>query len=97
MVNSNDTPGGNVMIVSGQHGFEIKTLFIEPEFLRCAEAARIYNISRAKIYELMREGKIEYVSLRKRGSTSGVRLIKLASIRKFMNDRLQGGENKGSK
>ncbi|MBK1831332.1 helix-turn-helix domain-containing protein [Verrucomicrobiaceae bacterium R5-34] len=61
---------------------------LNPEFLRVSDAAKIYALSKAKLYSLMSEGKITYVSLRERGKVRGVRLIKADSIKHFMEARL---------
>jgi hypothetical protein len=45
------------------------------EWLRVSDAMHIYSLSRAIIYEMIRNGEIRSVLLRKRGNVSGSRRI----------------------
>jgi hypothetical protein len=51
-----------------------------PEWLRVSDAVRIYSLSRSKIFELLSDGEIKSVSLRKRGNVRGARRILTSSI-----------------
>jgi hypothetical protein len=58
---------------------------LKPEYLRPAAASRVFAIGRTKIYELIAEGKIASVSLRKRGQRRGSRLISYSSLKDFLD------------
>ena len=59
---------------------------------RPAEASRVYSLSRSKLYELIKNGKIASVSLREEGQTKATRLLSVASLRRFLEARSEGGE-----
>lgn len=63
---------------------------LEPEYIRVGDAVRIFALSKPKLYELMGEGKVRYVSIRKRGQQRGTRLIVLESLRSFLANLEQG-------
>ena len=65
---------------------------LTPEYLRPAEASRVYSLSRSKLYELIKNGKIASVSLREEGQTKATRLLSVASLRRFLEARSEGGE-----
>ena len=73
--------------IVGTTGTELK-----PEYLRPAQAARVFNISRSKLYELIKSGRIASVSLREEGQSKATRLISVASLRSFLEGRTEGGE-----
>lgn len=56
-----------------------------PEWIRPGDLPIRFGIGRTKGYELMAQGKIESVSIRKPGAKHGTRLIKVASIRAYLN------------
>lgn len=64
----------------------------KPEFLRPAAACRIFSIGRTKIYELIADGKIASVSMRKRGQRHGTRLISYDSLKNYLQSLAEGGE-----
>lgn len=45
------------------------------EWLRVSQVVAQYNIGRTFLYELLRDGKLRSVSLKKRGAIRGIRLI----------------------
>lgn len=65
---------------------------LPPEYLRPAEAARVFSISRSKLYELMKAGKVTSVSLREEGQTKATRLLSISSLRRFLESRSEGGD-----
>ncbi len=57
-----------------------------PEWLRIPEAIKRFGISRTKLYELISDGDIKSVSLRKRGQVRGTRLISYDSMCDYLNN-----------
>ena len=53
---------------------------IKPEWIRVTDAVRVSGMSRSKIYELIKAGKIRSFSKRERGAIRGMRLIFLDSL-----------------
>ena len=49
-------------------------------------------MSRSKIYELIKTGQVASVSLREEGQTKATRLLSIASLRRFLESRTEGGE-----
>ena len=62
---------------------EITTLRIK--WLKVRAACAYSGISRAKLYQLMAEGQIKSISVRKKGNTRGLRLISAESIDTFLD------------
>jgi hypothetical protein len=60
----------------------------EPEWCRVPDVFRIFGIRRGSLYNLLKDGEIKSVCLRRRGYKQGQRLIQIASVRDFLN-RLQ--------
>ena len=62
--------------------------WIEPEFLRLPrpkERCRLSQLSRTTLCELIDEGKIKAVKLRKRGSSRGIVLINRRSLLDYLH------------
>ena len=57
--------------------------FLPLEFIRPAQASKIFSVSRSIIYDLMNEGLIRSINLTKKGSVKGARLISYPSIRNY--------------
>jgi hypothetical protein len=66
----------------------------QPEFCRPADMPRLFGIGRTYAYQLINEGKIKSISLRKRGARFGVRLISCDSVREFLAREMEKGEEK---
>jgi hypothetical protein len=64
----------------------------QPEFCRPADMPRLFGIARTYTYQLIRDGKIKSVSLRKRGARFGVRLISCDSVREFLAREMERTE-----
>lgn len=62
---------------------------IQPEFGRWRDVQRLFGIKRGTLYNLMAEGKIKSVVLRRRGNLHGCRLFHLESIRQYLNSLLE--------
>ncbi|MEZ5327832.1 MAG: hypothetical protein R3F19_22530 [Verrucomicrobiales bacterium] len=58
---------------------------VRPEWLRIPEAIKRFGMSRTKLYELISEGDVRSVSLRKRGQLRGTRLISYDSMCDYLN------------
>jgi hypothetical protein len=56
----------------------------KPEWLRVAEAVRIYGIGRSSLYVLVAEGKIRSAVIRRRNALRGTRLINCDSLAAFI-------------
>lgn len=56
-----------------------------PEFLDARGVKKYFCISRAHLYELLRDRKIKGISVRRPGASRGKRLFVVASIRNFLN------------
>ena len=63
-----------------------------PEWFRVNEAVAFSRISRPKIYQIIKTGKLKTVSLREPGQMKGTRLISADSLRAFLEARASGGE-----
>jgi hypothetical protein len=59
------------------------------EFGRTCGLERLFWLKRGVRYQLIRNSKINSCSLRKPGAQTGVRLIHLASVRKFVESNLK--------
>ena len=67
---------------------------VQPEFVRLpAQGQRDpwTGLSRAQLYQLITMGEIRTVSLRRKGTTRGTRLICLSSLLSFLRGRIEGG------
>jgi hypothetical protein len=65
---------------------------LKPEWLRLPDASRVSGIGRSSLYNLIKENKIKSVSLRKRNSFRGIRLINADSLNAFIESFANGGE-----
>jgi hypothetical protein len=59
-----------------------------PEFGRWQDVQRLYGIKRGTLYNLVNEGQIKSVALRRRGNVHGCRLFHLASISEYLNSMM---------
>ena len=57
-----------------------------PEFGRWRDVERHFGIKRGTLYNLMAEGKVKSVFLRRNGNVHGCRLFHLASVSQYIND-----------
>jgi hypothetical protein len=60
-----------------------------PEFGRWRDVERHFGIKRGTLYNLMAEGKVKSVLLRRKGNVHGCRLIHLASVSQYINGLLK--------
>lgn len=62
-----------------------------PEYIRPADA-RLFGLSRSMLYQLMAEGLVESVLVRRPGRARGMRLVRVASLRAYIEShRSEGG------
>jgi hypothetical protein len=62
---------------------------VMPEFGRWRDVEELFGIKRGTLYNLMAEGKIKSVSIRRRGNVHGCRLIHLQSVRDYLQSLLE--------
>jgi hypothetical protein len=60
-----------------------------PEFGRWRDVERHFGIKRGTLYNLMAEGKVKSVHLRRKGNVHGCRLFHLASVSEYLNGLLE--------
>lgn len=56
------------------------------EFGRIADVTRLFGLRRGTIYGLLALGRIKGVLLRVRGAKSGIRLIDIDSVRRYIRE-----------
>ena len=61
------------------------TAALRPEWLRIPDAVRYSGIGRSSLYTLISDGKIKSVSIRKRDTVKGIRLISVDSIDEYLS------------
>jgi hypothetical protein len=54
------------------------------EWLRVSDVTKLFRISRSLTYELIKEGKLRSVCLRRKNRQSGIRLIATDSVRAYI-------------
>jgi hypothetical protein len=64
---------------------------IDPEFVDCKGLEVGWGIKRSLAYQLLNDGKIRGVSLRKRGAVRGKRLFSVNSVRAFSREQMEQG------
>jgi hypothetical protein len=63
---------------------------IQPEWLKVRDAARLVSLSVPTIYNLVNEGLVKSVSLRRPGMIRGARLISVDSLRGYLSSLPSG-------
>jgi hypothetical protein len=59
------------------------------EFGRWQDVQRLFGIKRGTLYNLIAEGKVKSVVLRRKGNVHGCRIIHLASVSGYLNSLMQ--------
>jgi hypothetical protein len=86
------------LIKTGEHPEIIVPLFggavrppqhIDPEFVDCRGLEAGWGIKRSLAYQLLNDGKIHAVSLRRRGAIRGKRLFSVDSVRSFLRQQME--------
>jgi hypothetical protein len=62
---------------------------VDPEFVDCKGLEAGWGIKRSLAYQLLNDGKIKGVSLRRRGQSRGKRLFSVDSIRAFLREQME--------
>ena len=62
---------------------------IDPEFVDCRGLEAGWGIKRSLAYQLLNDGKIHGVSLRRRGAIRGKRLFSVDSVRSFLREQME--------
>jgi hypothetical protein len=62
---------------------------IDPEFVDCKGLEAGWGIKRSLAYQLLNDGKIHGVSLRRRGTIRGKRLFSVDSVRSFLRKQME--------
>jgi hypothetical protein len=62
---------------------------IDPEFVDCQGLQAGWGIRRSLAYQLLADGKIRGVSLRRRGRSRGKRLFDVNSVRQFLRKQME--------
>jgi len=62
---------------------------IDPEFVDCRGLEAGWGIKRSLAYQLLADGKIQGVSLRRRNQIRGKRLFSVDSIREFLRSQME--------
>jgi hypothetical protein len=63
---------------------EASSVSNSPEFIDSKGMRQMFGISRTAAYDLIRDGLIKSVSLRRRGCARGRRLFDVASVREYL-------------
>jgi hypothetical protein len=64
---------------------------VDPEFVDCKGLEAGWSIKRSLAYQLLNDGKIKGVSLRRRNQVRGKRLFSVDSVRAFLRAQMEGG------
>jgi hypothetical protein len=64
---------------------------VDPEFVDWQGLQACFSIKRSLAYQLLRDGKIKAVSLRRDGKDRGKRLFNVASVREFLRKQMENG------
>jgi len=62
---------------------------VHPEFGRWQDVQRLFGIKRGTLYNLLAEGKVKSVSMRRRGNKFGCRLFYLPGISEYLHSLLE--------
>jgi hypothetical protein len=64
---------------------------VDPEFVDCKGLEAGWSIKRSLAYQLLNDGKIKGVSLRRRNQVRGKRLFSVDSVRALLRAQMAGG------
>jgi hypothetical protein len=56
-----------------------------PEYIRVPQVTSMFGISRSHLFILIGNGTVESIHMKRPGAQKGVRLIKVASVREYLN------------
>lgn len=69
---------------------------IIPEFGRWRDVQQLFGIKRGTLYNLIAEGKVKSVILRRKGNVHGCRLFYLPGISQYLNGLMQSQQGSNS-
>lgn len=69
---------------SGSNRILIKDAAMLPEYATVRTTSSLFGLSRTVLYRLMAEGQISYIHYKQLGTSKGVRLIALQSVRDYL-------------
>jgi hypothetical protein len=69
-----------------------RALHVSPEFVDCKGLEAGWGIKRSLAYQLLADGKIKGVSLRRRNQIRGKRLFVVDSVRAFLHAQMEADE-----
>jgi len=69
-----------------------KASHFDPEFVDCKGLEAGWGIKRSLAYQLLTDGKIKGVSLRRRGQIRGKRLFSVDSVRAFLREQMEAAK-----
>jgi len=85
-MNTTEHPAITVPLIGGA----VRPLHhIDPEFVDCKGLEAGWGIKRSLAYQLLADGKIQGVSLRRRNQIRGKRLFSVDSIRQFLREQME--------
>jgi hypothetical protein len=85
-IQSGERPAITVPLIGGA---TIPLQHIDPEFVDCKGLEAGWGIKRSLAYQLLPDGAIKGVSLRRRGQLRGKRLFSVDSIRQFLRSQME--------
>ena len=65
---------------------------VDPEFVDCKGLEAGWGIKRSLAYQLLNDGKIKGVSLRRRNQVRGKRLFSVDSVRAFLREQMEAAK-----
>jgi hypothetical protein len=66
---------------SGSNRILIKDAAMQPEYATIRTTSALFGLSRTVLYKLMAKGQISYIHYKQLGTSKGLRLIALQSVR----------------
>ena len=71
------------------HEAAARASHVDPEFVDCKGLEAGWGIKRSLAYQLLGDGKIKGVSLRRRNQSRGKRLFSVDSVRQFLRSQME--------
>jgi hypothetical protein len=91
MPKSINETGGHPQTIAPISDASARVSQIEPEFVDCRGLESLFGIRRSLAYQLLADGVIRGVSLRRLGQVRGKRLFAVDSVRAFLNGQMESG------
>lgn len=79
----------NTFNTTGEHPKAANAADISPEFVNCEGLERMFGIKRSLAYQLLNDGAIKGVSVRRRNLTRGKRLFVVDSVRSYLRRQME--------